>query len=254
MFNDKEYFEVNREERHYGNLLISSIIFDDGFRDYFFNLVNNKLGKPDFLTDDFDLYTETAILRDYWFDLGDYKKIPPQKLNIPRREVINLFFDYFDIDKTIIEENSFFWSTKINQGYLNFPGKWTERANLKALSYIEQKYLIPGRKLHRIGWAFNAKPDLLIISNENCLMIEIKLESDTGKNEYGYDQGETQKDITDFMRLSIPCFKDKNFEHRFIKKHVKSSDDISWTEIIKYTNNLNNRIIKKHLLRNKIIG
>jgi len=49
MFNNKEYFEVNREERHYGNLLISAIIFDAGFRDCFFNLVNNKLNKPDFL-------------------------------------------------------------------------------------------------------------------------------------------------------------------------------------------------------------
>jgi hypothetical protein len=40
MFNDKEYFEVNREERHFGNLLISSIIFDDNFRNYLFNIVN----------------------------------------------------------------------------------------------------------------------------------------------------------------------------------------------------------------------
>jgi hypothetical protein len=49
MFNDKKYFEVNREERHFGNLLISSIIYDDTFRDYFFDLINKKINQINFL-------------------------------------------------------------------------------------------------------------------------------------------------------------------------------------------------------------
>ena len=96
MFNNKTYFEVNREERHFGNLFISSIIYDDMFRDKFFELINTKLSLKNYLTDNLDVYSETAILRDYWHDLGDQNKWNLELLH-KRKSIIELLFKYFNI-------------------------------------------------------------------------------------------------------------------------------------------------------------
>jgi len=51
MFNDKKFYEVNREERHFGFLLIASIIYDADFRMRFFELANEKVGQKSYLDD-----------------------------------------------------------------------------------------------------------------------------------------------------------------------------------------------------------
>ena len=247
MFNNKEYFEVNREERHFGNLLISTIIYDEKFRCYFFNLINSKINKPEYLKGSFDIYSETAILRDYWYDLGDYRKWSPELLN-KRKEIICLCMQNFNIDPIIIEKYPIFWTN--NQ--LWFPGKWTEKhnKNLQKLNSIQKENLIPNNYLCRIGWAFNAKPDLLIISNNNCIIIELKLESGIGKNDDGYDQIQTQQDIIELTKITVPFFNNKSFEKILLTKE-NDKVNLSWSEILYDLNNFSNELVKKHF--NKII-
>jgi hypothetical protein len=251
MFSEKEYCEVNREERHFGNLFISSLIYDDGYKNFFKDLINKKIKSHDYLQDSFDLYSETAILRDYWFDLGDYKNIAFDVLNINRRKIINIFLGHFGIGEKIINENQIFWSSKMKNSYLLFPGKWTENKNIKILQKIERINEIPNNNLCRIGWAFNAKPDLLIISNKNCILIELKIESGFGKNDFGYYQPQTQQDITELIKISIPYFKNMNFKKILISKEFQDENEyfdcnILWTDLLEDLNNFNNELIKKH--------
>ena len=248
MFNDKEYFEVNREERHFGNLLISSLIYNSKYREYFFGLVNKKIGSPDFLRDPFDIYSETAILRDYWNDLGDAQKWTQELFN-RRREIIDSCLDCFKIDKSIIDKEEYkeiFWT---NKKKLCSPGKWTEKNNgkLKKLKDIQRKYGISESEnyLCRIGWAFNAKPDILIISGENCIIIELKLESGIGRTDDGYNQIQTQQDIIDLCKITAPFFSNKTFKRILLTKEA-SNNDLSWSEALSDLSFFSNDIIKKH--------
>jgi len=243
MFNDKKYFEVNREERHFGNLLISAIIYDEKFRCFLFDLINKKINKPEYLNGSFDIYSETAILRDYWNDLSDFKKFTPELL-ARRKEIISLCMKHFYIDPIILDKYPLFWNNK----NLCFPGKWTEKNNnnLQNLKEIQEKNSISNNYLCRIGWAFKAKPDLLIISNNNCIIIELKLESGIGKNKDGYNQIQTQQDIIELSKITVPFFKTiSSFENILLTKE-KNNFYLSWLEILQDLNNFSNDLIKKH--------
>lgn len=63
MFNGKKYYEVNREERHFGFMLVSELLNNEQFRELVFANINNKCNA--FLdSDNFEIYTEVATLRD----------------------------------------------------------------------------------------------------------------------------------------------------------------------------------------------
>jgi hypothetical protein len=241
MFNDKEYFEVNREERHFGNLLIASIIYDDKFRKNFFDLINRKVNKSGYLQDTFDIYSETAILRDYWHDLGDYKDWTKELLR-SRQEVINIFLEHFNIDVDIIQKYPLFWTGKINESKLWFPGHWSEKNSINILKEIQRENNIPNDNLCRIAWACNAKPDIMIISKDNCIVIELKVESGVGKNEFGYDQIQTQQDIIELAKKSVPYFQNKKFERIMVTEH-NDANSISWSELL---SGFTNELVKKH--------
>jgi hypothetical protein len=162
-----------------------------------------------------------------------------------RRNVINTIFDYFNIDNGIIDEEPIFLTNTKEVRKLQSPGKWTENKNVSVLKNIQVKYNIPNNNLFRIGWAFNAKPDLLIISGDNCLIMEFKIESKVGKNDYGYNQYDTQYDIIELIKLTVPFFKNKNFEIIRITKE-KDAKNIIWSEFL---DEVGNNIVKKHFTK-----
>jgi hypothetical protein len=125
------------------------------------------------------------------------------------------------------------------------PGRWSEKKNISKLKQIQIDEKIPDNKLCRIAWAFNAKPDLLIISNDNCLFIELKLESGIGKNDNGYDQIETQQDIIDLINISVPFFCNKQIKKIILTKDL-NENNIAWDELIEH---FTNDLVKKHFKR-----
>jgi hypothetical protein len=74
---------------------------------------------------------------------------------------------YHDVE---IDGYSFFF-TNSKPGKLWNPGHWNKSA-------IESSGL---KELLKVKWAFNAKPDIMIISNGHVILIEGKLESREGK-------------------------------------------------------------------------
>jgi hypothetical protein len=239
MFSKKDFYKVNREERHFGFLLIASIIFDDNFRKYFFELINEDVDQKSFLdSNDFDIYSEVAIFRDYWNDLGDYENYT-QELHSQRREVVETFLEHFNIDRNIIDNYSLFWTGRIGESKLWFPGRWP----VPNINIIQREENLSDRELLRLRWACNAKPDVMIISKNSGLFIELKVESNLGGNSYGYDQQETQFDILRLAGKTVPVFKDTIFKRIMITKNEENF--VSWKKIKPY---FNNDLIKRHII------
>ena len=60
-----KFYKMNREERHFGFLFMTSIICNPKFRKRIFEHLNNQL-HPNLTLDpnDFDVYAEVALFRD----------------------------------------------------------------------------------------------------------------------------------------------------------------------------------------------
>jgi hypothetical protein len=179
MFNPKPYHTINREERHFGSLFTSALIYDEDFRRaVFFRL--GKATHADLDPQNFEVYTEVAALRDYWFDLGD-SKIYSKETHEDRRTVLNIILKDRGYSPDLIDKEPVFWTLgKISTGKLWCPSEW----QIRDLTHIEKEK----NDLVKIRWCFNAKPDLLIVSGKSCVFLELKVESGAGSNEHGYDQ------------------------------------------------------------------
>jgi hypothetical protein len=237
MFSDKEFYKVNREERHFGFLLIASIIYDNDFREYFFDCINKCIEKKFFLDkNNYDVYSEAALFRDYWKDL-DKDNNYSEKLN-RQRKIIELFLEHFCIDKSVIDKNRELFEKKKGKQELRFPGKWLK----KTIKSVQEKENINNNELFRIRWACNAKPDLLILSKNFGLLIELKIESKLGKNDSGYDQKKTQSDILNLAKFTIPCFKNMHLERKTLEKN--DNGFITWKEI---KEKFNDELVKKYM-------
>jgi len=243
MFAEKEFYMVNREERHFGFLLFSSIIYDQSFREYFFNLINERLCDGKFVNaDDYDIYSEVALFRDYWDDLGDPNNYT-KELDLKRRKIIEEFLQLDKnnkIDISIIDKYDMFWTDVRGKSKLRFPGQW----RVESINSLQKEEKINNRQLIRIKWACNAKPDLLIISKKSALFIELKLESGFVRKKTGYDQQKTQKDIINLAKMTIPYFSnsDFNFNQIILDKH---NGKIRWDDI---KNIFKNDLVEKHML------
>jgi hypothetical protein len=228
MFDDVEYYEINREERNFEALLFTSILYDGNFRNGFFKLVNEKSQNGLFLNgDDYDIYTEVAMLRDYWHESGADKE--------KHRRHLTKMLALYELDAGMIDQYGFFWTK--DKGELLNPGRWSDE---------NMPDDVPGRgELLKIKRAFNAKPDLLIMSGhtedtgKNAVLIELKLESDVGKDG-AYNQLETFADIIKLSAGMIPALNGANFkklliakDDEILRKDCSGFGLIEWSEILR---------------------
>jgi len=216
MFNDKSYIEVNREERFLCALFAHALLSSEAIRKNFVALVHSKFDvvlNPASL----QVFLEAAALRDYWNDLGDPIAYT-DKTHAKRKGVLLSILKEVGIPESAIDDCDFF---RTSDEKLWSPGRWNTGA-------IKNSGL---NELIKVKWAFNAKPDILIVSGSSVLMIEGKLESGEGHNEEsGYQQLKTQELITCLLKLLVPQFKNSTFYNTLLALHPKSG--ISWKEVL----------------------
>lgn len=129
-------------------------------------------------------------------------------------------------DPGIIDHNRVFWTNgNIGGGKLWCPSEW----NINELKEIFGS----GNKLVPVRWCFNAKPDVLIVSNSSSVFIEVKVESGGGRSSSGYDQLDIQIEISVLMKMLIPEF----HSHNFYNSSLTLNDELrikglEWREII----------------------
>ena len=222
---DKPYLEVNREERFFCALVFHMLLSSPKFRSQVFaridSLAGIKLNK-----DTFEVYFEVALMRDYWNDLGDHKYYTAE-VNKRREEVIKKIVAFCKLVDLDLWKNNFM---RTSNNKLWYPGKW-------------RKNLLKGKKyeseLADIIWMFNCKPDMMIISNNNIVVIDSKLESSQGRTGDGYNQYETQgKMLNLFLNLSD---KYKGYKPSNITLE-KEGKGLNWKEITQFARNSKDEI------------
>lgn len=226
-FTEQRFFEVNREERHYCALLAHALLSSKPARTSFTEMINSRC-KINFSSDSLEVHLEAAVLRDYWNALGNSKKYPLET-NQRRRQVLKGIIKHMGYSIDIIDNNPFFWTKGINGdgSKLWSPGHWDEKA-IKAA---------PLPNLKKIKWAFNAKPDIMMISNEHVLLIEAKIESPEGKyDKFGTGQKQIQKLIADLMKQFIPTFQNTTIKNILLALKSPNEDEwpyhITWEDVI----------------------
>lgn len=223
MFNDKTYVQVNREERFYCALLAHALLSSATVRLGFCELVMREF-KFDLKPDEFAIYLEVAALRDYWADLGNsivYDKCTHAK----RRKVLEAILSDCGLPASTIDRHQLFWTSN-QRRKLWSPGRWETGAIVK-ISKDDRKF----EELLKIKWAFNVKPDILIVSNKIAVVIEAKLESSEGKNSIsGYAQKEIQERVSGLLKLLVPAFQDYAFHNVALELNPKQG--ISWAKIV----------------------
>jgi hypothetical protein len=227
MFTNQRYIEVNREERHFCALFVHALLSSKLVRTSFIEVIRSRYGiklSPDSL----EIYLEAAALRDYWNNLGDsrrYSLATSQK----RRQVLNGIVEYMGYSGSVIDQYPFFWTNGIDghKSKLWSPSHWSSSA-------IEDSSLT---NLLSVKWAFNAKPDIMMISDGCALLIEGKLESSEGKYDAsGQGQEETQQLIANLLKEFIPTFRQTIFYNMLLALQSPSRGrwplSITWKDII----------------------
>lgn len=218
MFNNKPYLAVNREERFFCALFGHALLSSQTIRERFSELTQAKFHismKPA----TFQIFLEAAALRDYWNDLGD-PLLYSDETHTKRRAVLNAILSFMNIPADVIDKHHVFWTSE-QRKKLWSPGRWDP----KTLAEIGLE------RLKQVKWAFNAKPDILIQSDSNVLLIEGKLESGEGRDEEaGYQQFEIQQLIASLMKLLVPEFENVTFTNTVLA--LRPASGISWQEVI----------------------
>lgn len=224
MFNRNPYYTVNREERHFGFLFGSAVIHNIEFAQKIFNRYNSLLDS-NLDIKSYEIFFEVAALRDYWRDLGNSNEYSDETHN-KRRNVLNMILRHKGYDPNIIDHNGVFWTNgNIGTGKLWCPSEW----NIKEIQKNEKSV----NDLVSIRWCFNAKPDILIVSNNSAVFIEVKIESGSGRSNSGYDQLDIQEDISVLMKLLIPDFQNHNFYNSSLTLNDElRKKGLKWVEVI----------------------
>lgn len=246
--NLKPYKQVNREERLYCMLLAHCLLGSGAARNGFSDAVQRHADLPGALSEpsDLEVYVEVAALRDYWRSLGNPKAYSAEtegnRLAFLRNalEWANRLEPrgekgWSRIPDELLKKtpDSPFWTTGKDSEYtrkLWSPARWP-------ISRLEEFPASSAcvERLKRLRWAFNAKPDILVLAGQSGLLIEAKVESGGGSNKDGYTQLQTQKDIISLWKhLDLPGL-NGNICLVTLGKGGKPSDSthhLTWKQII----------------------
>ncbi len=240
------FFQINREERHFGFLFLTAIISNNEFRKSLFKIINSRLSTS-LHYDEFDVYAEVAIFRDYWNSLGDQNKYN-KELHQKRIDVLTRILKTMELDEKIIHNEDIFWTGIVGESKLWFPGRWAE----SKIRRVEKNKTIEDKKLWRCRWLCNAKPDVMIQSGNNLLFIEIKVESGIGTTDEGYNQEQTQNDIVKVGSDIFDWMGNSDIK-RINLSHIAETNGITWGEVIntyrktKLSSDIGAEMIERHL-------
>lgn len=199
------FLDVTREERFFCTLLVHATLSDGHFRNEFVHRLAEASETP-LRSSSLELYTEVAWLRDYWFALGDFNKYHDeldQRRESQLRRVLEVHLGDAEQAQHVLTAN--FIRTKT--GKIQSPGRWS-LPDITAFTQIEARGREPGdalvldKQLRELKWAYNAKPDVLVVSGGHPVLVEAKVESGIDfKKSSGYNQARISQTIRRLMHV-----------------------------------------------------
>jgi len=225
MFSDKPYFQVNREERFFCTLFAHALLASETARERCCDTLSRRTGTS-LDPNNLEIYLEVAALRDYWNDLGDPSKYDAETHN-GRRKVLETILEREGKATELIDQHGFFWTAGPGSKLWS-PGRWE-------IGKIPEE--LRG-KLSTVKWAFNAKPDILLLSSTHGIAIEAKVESGEGRNgESGYDQIDVQKYLIALWKDLIPVFNKRDFTLCTLKMKRDPKKGLTWKDVLEIVDN-----------------
>lgn len=216
-FRPSEYAHVNREERHFCFLVGHALLAQREARSRFCALVAQERPGCVLDADDLQVFVEAAALRDFWHDLGDPVAYD-EETGRRRRAVVDALLAHMGC-AVGVDEYDLFWTSAARKKLWS-PGRWS----IAALKKAGLDALLP------LKWAFNAKPDFLLLSSAHALLIEAKLESGVGRSE-GYDQLQVQRLIAELLTGFVPAFDGVQIELTTLG--TSGEEGLSWGDTVR---------------------
>lgn len=184
----RSFLEINREERFFCSLLTHGLLSSPELRQRFYRLVYDATGiELGAGAGETEVYSEVAWLRDHWRNLGNPRKWSEQ-LGRERTEFLRGCLACVGRDLGDVEGRDFF-RTDGRVPKVVSPGRWP-LAKLR-----------DDRQLELLKWAFNSKPDFLLVCRDKAVIIEAKVESGPGAASSGFSQDGVQE----VLRKLIPA-------------------------------------------------
>ncbi len=215
-FRAHRYLDVNREERFFCFLLAHALLAHRQARQAFAAQVAAVVPGCELDPSALEIYVEAAVLRDFWNDLGD-PAVYDADCASRRRVVLDALFEHVGA-QCAVDDHDLFWTTP-ERAKLWSPGRWSEKAIRAAGLQV----------LLQLKWAFNAKPDFLLHSPGQVLLIEAKLESGVGRGG-GYDQIAIQRLIGELMSSQVPAFAGARVQLTTLG--VVGPEGLSWERVV----------------------
>ncbi len=199
------FLDVTREERFFCTLLVHATLSDTHFRKEFVHRLAESSETP-LSSSNLELYTEVAWLRDYWFALGDFKKYHvelEERRQSQLRRVLEVHLGDADQVQQVLNASFIRFKTRKIQS----PGRWSITGIAAFTGHgpsgLEASdALVLDKKLRELKWAYNAKPDLLVLSGRRPVLVEAKVESGIDfKKTSGYNQARISQIIRRLMHV-----------------------------------------------------
>lgn len=198
------FLDSNREERFFCAVLLH-VLLTPGASQKRVLAALNEAARTHLHAEDVQCYVEVAALRDAWRALGDHKKWS-HDLYAARRELLRAlaasttaggYGGSADDFEHLVQEHSFFWTSGPGSKLVS-PGRWP----LAAIETASQEVLGGPENLKALKWAFNSKPDILLLSRGEGMLIEAKAGSGFGRNsQTGFNQQRVQQLIAELFPI-----------------------------------------------------
>jgi hypothetical protein len=214
-FRPRPYLGVNREERFFCFLVGHALLAHRTARAAFAQAVADLDPACRLDPDDLQVFLEAAALRDFWHDLGD-PGVYDESTARRRRHVVQDLLAHVGSGADL-DAHDLFWTSPARRKLWS-PGRWSVPA-LRAAGLDE---------LLALKWAFNAKPDFLLVSPGHALLLEAKVESGVGGGG-GYDQLATQRLIGELLAAFVPAFSGVRVAHTTLG--TASDGGLAWPDV-----------------------
>ncbi len=233
---EKEYFEINREERNYAAIFYHTLLINNNLTKFFEFLEYDK----SLNLEEVSIYFEYSFLRDLWAEI---KEADRDKTNKKKRDFILNFLDIsnkeFLNSRSVFEFNEYFGAVpKPSHDYIQSPSNWSIK------KYNENiKDNTDFLNITKFKWCFNAKPDIVLhTSKATAICIEAKYESGEGLYPSKPDEIETfnkrglkkvaQTELQKMILEDLLGY-DTKFYYLVKNKTVESTsaETITWKEI-----------------------